>query len=215
MMYGYVYKTTNLINGKTYIGQHKSGYFDIGYKGSGKLIKRAIKKYGKDNFKTILLEWCETFDELNNREIYYISFYRAQNKAEYNIANGGLGVRGLFGKNNPFYGKKMTTEHLIKTRRTGSKLSKETKEKISNTLSKQRICHYCGKKIKSGISLKRHIRDSHDTRKEASKRISKKNSEIYYCPYCNKEIKSKGNLTQHIRGKHDSSFKKENICYLK
>ena len=45
-MYGYIYKTTNLINGKIYIGQHKSEEYDSSYYGSGKLIRRAIEKYG-------------------------------------------------------------------------------------------------------------------------------------------------------------------------
>ena len=67
-MYGYVYKTTNLINGKTYIGQHKSGYFDIGYKGSGKLIKRAIKKYGKDKFTKTIIKDYYTTEELEKAE---------------------------------------------------------------------------------------------------------------------------------------------------
>ena len=49
----YIYRTTNLINGKTYIGQHKrrpGRYF-----GSGLLLKNAIKKYGKENFKVEIL----------------------------------------------------------------------------------------------------------------------------------------------------------------
>lgn len=175
MVVGYIYETKNLINGKTYIGQHKKDKFDIHYKGSGKLITQAISRYGKENFKTIVLEWCNTLQELNEREIYYIALYRAQNKAEYNIADGGLGTKGLFGKKNPFFGKKhtyqtkkllskmkqgikgkdhplygikMTPEHVAKTRRTGSIQTKETREKISQSLSKERTCHYCGKKIK-------------------------------------------------------------------
>ena len=45
-MYGYVYITTNLINNKRYIGQHKSDKFDTKYKGSGTLITQTFKKYG-------------------------------------------------------------------------------------------------------------------------------------------------------------------------
>ncbi|QLF86952.1 GIY-YIG homing endonuclease [Staphylococcus phage vB_SepM_BE05] len=243
-MYGYVYKTTNLINGKNYIGQHKFNGFDTVYKGSGKKLKLAINKYGRDNFKTIILEKCSTPEELDNREMYWIKEYRNIGEAYYNIADGGSGNRGLFKEKNPFYGKKhsvktrklmsekkkgikgkdhplygrkMTAEHIKKTRRTGTKQSKETREKISDTLSKQRVCHYCGEKIKSGVALKKHIKENHQ--KEKNERIMKSlmetNSKIHICPYCQKKIKNKGNLTQHIRSKHDSSFKKENICYLK
>ena len=56
-MYGYIYITTNLLNGKKYIGKHKSSEFEFDkYYGSGKYIKAAIKKYGLENFKCELLE---------------------------------------------------------------------------------------------------------------------------------------------------------------
>lgn len=55
-MYGYIYKTTNLINGKFYIGKHKSEKYDPSYYGSGKIIRLAIKKYGLENFKNEVLE---------------------------------------------------------------------------------------------------------------------------------------------------------------
>jgi len=49
-MYGYIYKTTNIVNGRQYIGQHMSELFDENYKGSGKALLEAINKYGWDNF---------------------------------------------------------------------------------------------------------------------------------------------------------------------
>lgn len=64
-MYGYIYKTTNLINNKIYIGKHKSNLFDINYYGSGKIIRRALNKYGKDSFKLELLEECGSLEELS------------------------------------------------------------------------------------------------------------------------------------------------------
>ena len=54
-MYGYIYKTTNLINGKIYIGKHKSEKYDKNYYGSGKIISIAISKYDISNFKNELL----------------------------------------------------------------------------------------------------------------------------------------------------------------
>lgn len=57
-MYGYIYKTTNLINGKIYVGQHKfsKDNIDRSYIGSGIHLKHAVEYYGKDNFKCEILE---------------------------------------------------------------------------------------------------------------------------------------------------------------
>ena len=91
-MYGYIYKTTNLINGKIYIGQHKwdKNHLDENYIGSGKLLNAAIDKYGADKFKVDLIEFCDSLDKLNEREIYWISYYNSTNRQiGYNIATGG------------------------------------------------------------------------------------------------------------------------------
>ena len=89
-MYGYIYLTTNLINNKKYIGQHKATKFSESYKGSGSCITRAFKKYGKQNFNTIILEECNSLESLNARESYWIKYYNAVASAEYyNILPGG------------------------------------------------------------------------------------------------------------------------------
>jgi group I intron endonuclease len=85
--YGYIYITTNKINGNRYIGQHKSVDWDSNYIGSGILLGKAIKKYGIENFQCFPLAWSWNKDELNQLEIDYIAHY----KPEYNIAKGGDG----------------------------------------------------------------------------------------------------------------------------
>ena len=68
-MYGFVYITTNHVNGKQYIGQRK--YDKQGkwkeYLGSGVVLSKAIKKYGLENFSKEIIENCETKEELNER----------------------------------------------------------------------------------------------------------------------------------------------------
>ena len=89
-MYGYIYETTNLVNGKKYIGQHASKTFDVTYHGSGLVFIKALKKYGKDNFKTRILEECSTESELNEKEIYYIDKFNAVADSNYyNTSFGG------------------------------------------------------------------------------------------------------------------------------
>ena len=75
----YIYRITNLINGKTYIGQHKYKKLNDSYMGSGKLIKLAVKKHGVENFKKEILEFdIPNVDLANDWEQMYILFERAK-----------------------------------------------------------------------------------------------------------------------------------------
>ena len=90
----YVYITTNKINGKQYIGQHK-GRPDDNYLGSGTTILKAINKYGKENFTKSILCFCETREEADTKEREYIQLYNAVNDDNfYNNAEGGTGGDG-------------------------------------------------------------------------------------------------------------------------
>ena len=85
-----IYKTTNIINDKIYIGKDEKN--DSRYLGSGKILKAAIKKYGRLNFVKEILEKCNNREELCEREKYWIQLYNSQNtQFGYNIAMGGLG----------------------------------------------------------------------------------------------------------------------------
>jgi len=96
-MYGYIYRTTNKINGKIYIGQCH-GDFDPKYLGSGNLIQLAIRKYGKDSFSVDLLFEATDQDSMDSKEIETIKNHRECHGRDmlYNIANGGLGHSGPF-----------------------------------------------------------------------------------------------------------------------
>lgn len=89
-MYGYIYLTTNLINGKMYIGQKKSDVFVESYIGSGKILKQAVSKYGAENFKVEVIRWCNSKEELDQCEIDEIAKRNAARSSDYyNIAIGG------------------------------------------------------------------------------------------------------------------------------
>ena len=155
-MYGYIYKTTNLINGKMYIGQKKSTKFlHERYLGSGSLLRKAINKYGKENFRVELLCECECKEKLDEMEIYYIKLYNAQNDPNfYNLTKGGeSGVGGPkfkghkhsdesrqkisennTGIKNGFFGKKHSEESIQKMREAAKHrhpVSQETRAKLS------------------------------------------------------------------------------------
>lgn len=90
-MYGYVYLTTNIVNGRKYIGQHK-GEFDPAYIGSGTVLRRAIRKYGRDNFSLEVLCEYSTKEALNAGELHFIALFEATaSENYYNLAAGGCG----------------------------------------------------------------------------------------------------------------------------
>lgn len=133
----YIYRITNLVNGKTYIGQHK---FSLGkkdyYKGSGVLLKPALKKYGIENFKKDIIEVALSRFEANVLEKYYIAKERAIGKAEYNLADGGEGTSGLnpWNKGIPHTDEarhKMSESQKGNQNHKGKPCSEETKRKIS------------------------------------------------------------------------------------
>jgi hypothetical protein len=83
-----IYKTTNLINGMFYIGQHKTKNIDDGYLGSGKYFMAAVAKYGAENFATEILLLCKTRYEADLAERILVVI---DNEVSYNICRGGCG----------------------------------------------------------------------------------------------------------------------------
>ena len=95
----YIYRITNKINGKTYIGQHKYKNIDDSYMGSGTRLKAEQEKYGIENFnKEILVSNIPNKEKAGILERKYIAFERDKAGVEncYNVSNGGVaGGRSL------------------------------------------------------------------------------------------------------------------------
>ena len=86
----YVYRITNAINGKMYIGMHNGNKTD--YMGSGILLKQAYEKYGIENFTKEILQVCNSIEELQEAEIRWIESENAvADEKYYNLAAGGIG----------------------------------------------------------------------------------------------------------------------------
>lgn len=153
----YVYKITNKINGKWYIGKRKHRLpFNDPYMGSGKLIKVAIEKYGKDNFTKEILDIFETNEEASRLESYLVTKQSIKSNMSYNMHEGGHGGFA----------------HL----NDGSQVHKERCKKAS-LLVKNRydISKHCGEnKFSSESSLK-----ANEIKKKKMKENSEKYIEIY------------------------------------
>jgi len=140
-----IYKTTNLINGKIYIGKTKRN--DPNYYGSGIVISHAINKYGKENFKRETIDDADTYKELNEKEVYWIKYYNSTNKEiGYNRSLGGDGFSGILPETiekirSKNLGQKRTLETKLKMSKSakGKVKAKEHKEALSEAWKKRRI----------------------------------------------------------------------------
>jgi len=95
----YVYLTTNLINGKQYVGDHSTNNLNDNYKGSGILLRKKFKQYRKENFKKEILEFFGTKQEAFNAQEKWINDYNTLVPNGYNISpKGGLHISGCHSK---------------------------------------------------------------------------------------------------------------------
>lgn len=90
-MYNYLYQITNLINNKIYIGVHTTSDLNDGYMGSGTAIKKAIRKYGIENFRKDILNFFETAEEALLAEESVVDSKFILREDTYNIRCGGIG----------------------------------------------------------------------------------------------------------------------------
>jgi hypothetical protein len=134
-MYGFIYLTTCKVNNKKYIGlcSHETKDKEK-YLGSGKYLKNAIKRYGKDKFCREILEECATREELAQAEAKWIAHYDATNNSKfYNLAIGGYA-------GDPTVIKSIWNNRSSKQRKEiGDKISKTRKERIANGILKPRL----------------------------------------------------------------------------
>lgn len=152
----YLYKITNQLNNKVYIGQtnnkyrwRQHRYYSKFPEKTKQYIHYTIKKYGIDNFTYEIIAQSLTQEGANETETILISQYNSCNKEYgYNIMPGGSNISG---KDHPNYGKKVSLETKMKmsisakgkntwtkgksSSKQGTKLSPEQKMKISQTLT--------------------------------------------------------------------------------
>ena len=183
----YIYRITNKVNGKTYIGQHKYKKLNDNYMGSGKLIRRAQKKYGIENFEKEILysriQYKETADDM---EKFAIVKERALGKAEYNIADGGQG--GNLGEE---------VNKKISEAKKGKHLSEEQKRRISEYRKGKPSCM---KGKRHSEESKQKMSESWEYDKHFTEETKRKMSEARKGKHLSEETKRK--KSEAMKGKH-------------
>ena len=196
-MFYTVYKITNTLNNRYYIGVHKTNKINDSYYGSGIIIKEAIKKYGKENFKKEILFTFDNKDEAYAKEKELVNEITLKDPLIYNVQIGGIptidwtvGRKHLFSKNmsginHPHFGKSHSeeTKNKIKKSCTGRKHSQETIEKIVSTRKTNKKPN-----PRKGIPLTEEDK--------LKKSIAAKNRVKIECPHCHKST-DPGNAKQH------------------
>lgn len=167
--YYYVYKITNLVNGKIYVGKHSTDNLGDNYMGSGIRLRQAYKKYGLECFNKEIMQFYTSEEELNRGEIYWIARLNSTDQnIGYNLAYGGEGgtYKGYHlteetkqkiseakkGKKHKTH-KPFSEEHRRKLSeaKKGRACSEETKRKIREALKGKPLNEETKQKMKGRI----------------------------------------------------------------
>jgi group I intron endonuclease len=204
----YVYLTTNLINGKQYVGDHtinpKELYY---YIGSGSYFYKANKKYGYNNFIKEILEWFDTREEAFESQEKYIKHYNTLVPNGYNISpKGGHQVSG---------GMSQATKDKISLKRKGIKLNLTDEQRLrrsevqkgkkqSEEVKRNRALKQTGKKMSEESKEKNRLshlgkKASEETRKKLSASHIGKSSWNKGIPT---SVETKKKQSQSLKGKN-------------
>ena len=134
--YHFIYKTTNILSGKYYYGMHSTDDLDDGYLGSGRRIRYSINKYGVENHKREIIEFCKNRKELALREKEIINLNEIAKEDCINLMVGGLG------------------------RPSGFKVSDETRKKLSEVMKNRPTDWSKVEKMKESWTGSHHTNES-------------------------------------------------------
>lgn len=155
----FVYLTTNLKNGKQYVGSHHTQNENDGYLGSGRIFLKAVKKYGKENFKREILKECDEIIEARKLEEYYINEFETLIPNGYNAApKGGIGFKGAF--QSAYTKEKMSKAAKNRTSEQCSMFGKTHSEETKKLMSEK------AKKRSSNMKGKKHSEETKKKMKE-------------------------------------------------
>lgn len=179
-----IYKTTNKLDGKYYIGCHCTEDENDDYLGSGKHLTSAIKKYGRENFVKDILFILDNKQDMFDRERELVNEEVVKNPLSYNLKIGGSGGNpGLVGA---FKGRTHSTE-------TKEKIRKSALEQVTTDQKRQKLSQNNWSK-KDPVGHKEHVTNinknipkSESHREKLRESNLGKKHDIISCPHCRQE----------------------------
>lgn len=165
----FTYKTTNLINGRYYLGMHSTNRIDDGYLGSGKRLYYELSKYGRNNFKFEILEQFNSREQLVQAEINLITEQDVKNSNCLNLKSGGEGGFTLEQTRN---GGKISGAKHAERMKNDPEFKKRISEGVSRR-SRERLLqdkeNYPLIKYRASWAGKKHSQESIEKMKEVKK----------------------------------------------
>ncbi len=202
-MHYLIYKITNKLNNKIYVGKHKTEDKGDGYFGSGLLLARAMEKHGAENFTKEILFECKSLEEMNRREADIVDEEFIARDDTYNIMLGGSGgfdyINANDLKDKSTYFKQGHTFHENGRKATHERLKQD-----------EEFRKEFGKKISNFQKLHCSIHGGWFTGKSHSKETRKKQSDAKKGLYAGKKNPNYGNhwITNGVENK---LVKKEDV----
>ncbi len=178
--YYFVYKTTNLINGKYYYGMHSTDNLNDGYLGSGTKLKRSVEKHGKENFKIEILEFLPNKESLIKKEKELINENVLNDPNSMNLQPGGGG--GICNENHKL--KLKSGSSIYQKEKWKNSLYREKHLKILNeNILKVKLAHSEGKIKYDTFTGKKHKEETKRKMSESKKGMcdGEKNSQFGTC----------------------------------
>jgi group I intron endonuclease len=180
-----IYKITNKLTNKSYVGKHITKNINDKYMGSGQVLKQSYKKHGINNFIKEVIEECENEEIMNKREIFWISELNTFSPNGYNINTGGKGGDNF--THNP--NKEQIRLKMIESKRNNPQLcSEETRKKMSESRKGKPIsptypvtCPHCNKTGDKRNMVRWHF---DNCLLNSSNENKKRSFEKRQCPYC-------------------------------
>lgn len=158
-MFYTIYKITNLLDGKIYIGKHQTKDLNDGYMGSGKVVRHAITKHGIENFKKDILFQFDNEADMNTKEAELVTQQFCLREDTYNLCVGGNGGFSYINLNQIRNGfeKTMTDEAVKSKTLIAGKLGRQTQVHLRETDPEW----VSGVSKKKSLSLKETFKDMH------------------------------------------------------